>query len=151
MGPRRGPPTNFEENPTTLSGLQRLKAKMTRKNLADGDQIYKIFISMHYTCFLQIWREANEKWRSYEELCGHLTGISYISMLNPMTVCFWDICKSRQRIWIKVSWIFHSNATNPLTSNLQPVQICLRNYCHIFKMAVRPNNMIQKSGRSGTW
>ena len=33
--PRRGPPTNFEENPTTLSGLQRLKAKMTRKNLAD--------------------------------------------------------------------------------------------------------------------
>ena len=151
MGPRRGPPTNFEENPTTLSGLQRLKAKMTRKNLADGDQIYKIFISMHYTCFLQIWREANEKWRSYEELCGHLTGISYISMLNPMTVRFWDICKSRQRIWIKVSWIFHSNATNPLTSNLQPVQICLRNYCHISKMAVRPNNMIQKSGRSGTW
>ena len=33
---------------------------MTRKNLADGDQIYKIFVSMHDTCFLQIWRESNE-------------------------------------------------------------------------------------------
>ena len=51
-GPRRGPHTNFEENPTTLSGLQRLKAKMTRKNLADVDEIYKIFVSMYYTLFL---------------------------------------------------------------------------------------------------
>ena len=56
-----GPPTNFEENPTLLSGLQRLKAKTTRKNLADGDQIYKIFVSMYYTRFLKIWRESNEK------------------------------------------------------------------------------------------
>ena len=150
-GPRRGPPTNFEENPTTLSGLQRLKAKMTRKHLADGDQIYKIFVSMHYTCFMNIWRQSDEKFRSYEELCGQLTGISCILMLNPMTVCFSDIGKVRQRMWIKVSWIVHSNATNPLTSNLQPVQVCLRNYCHISKMAVRPYNMIQKAGRSGTW
>ena len=150
-GPRRGPPTNFEENPTTLRGLQRLKAKMTTKNLADGNQIYKIFVSMHYTCFLKIWRESNGKWRSYEELCRQLKGISYILMLNPMTVCFWDIGKFRQRMWIKVSWMFHSNATNPLTSNLQPVQVCLRNYCHISIMAVRPYNTIQKAGRSGTW
>ena len=64
---------------------------------------------------------------------------------------FLDIGKLRQRMWIKVSWIFHSNATNPLTSNLQPVQVCLRNYCHISKMAVRPYNTIQKAGRSGTW
>ena len=96
------------------------------------------FVSIHYTCFLKIWRESNGKWRSYEELCRQLKGISYILMLNPMTVCFWDIGKFRQRMWIKVSWIFHSNATNPLTSNLQPVQVCLRNYCHISKMAVRP-------------
>ena len=58
-GPRRGPPTNFEENPTTLSGLQRLKAKVTRKNLADVDEIYEIFVSMYYTRFLKIWRESN--------------------------------------------------------------------------------------------
>ena len=63
-GPRRGPPTNFEENPTTLSGLQRLKAKMTRKHLADGDQIYKIFVSMHYTCFMKIWRQSDENWEA---------------------------------------------------------------------------------------
>ena len=67
-------------------------------------------------------------------------------MLNPMTVCFLDIGNFRQKMWIKVSWIFHSNVTNPLTSNLQPVQVCLRNYCHISKMAVRPYNMIQKAG-----
>ena len=149
--PRRELPTNFEESPTILCGHQRLKAKMTRKNLADGAQIYKIFVSLHYTCFLKIWRESNGKWRSYEELCHQLTGISYISMLNLMTVCFWDFGKFSQRMWIKVSWIFHSNATNPLTSNLQPVQVCLRNHCHISKMAVWPCNMIQKAGRSGTW
>ena len=71
-GPRRGPPTNFEENPTTLRGLQRLKAKMTRKNLADVDEIYRLFVPMYYTRFLKIWRESNYKWESYKELCVHL-------------------------------------------------------------------------------
>ena len=52
--PRRGPPNNFEENLTTLSGLHRLKAKMTRKNLTDVDQIYRIFVSMYYTRFTKI-------------------------------------------------------------------------------------------------
>ena len=59
---------------------------MTRKNLADDDQIYKIFEPMYYSCYLKIWRESDEKFRSYEELCGQLMGISYILMLNPMTV-----------------------------------------------------------------
>ena len=58
-GPRKEAPTNFEENPTTLCGVQRLKAKMTRENLADVDKIYRIFVSMYYTRFLKIWRESN--------------------------------------------------------------------------------------------
>ena len=70
--PRRGPPTNFEENPTTLSGLHRLKAKMTRKNLTDVDQIYRIFVSMYYTRFTKIWRESKQQWERYKELCVHL-------------------------------------------------------------------------------
>ena len=41
---------------------------------------------MHYTCYLKILRESDEKFRSYEELCGQLMGISYILMFNPMTV-----------------------------------------------------------------
>ena len=61
---------------------------MTGKNLADGDQIYKIFVSMHYTCYLKVSRESDEQKGRYEELCGQLTGISYTLMLNPMTVCF---------------------------------------------------------------
>ena len=150
-GPRKGPPTNFEENPTNLSGLQRLKAKMAKKILADVDQIYQISVSVYYTRFLKMWRQSIEKLRSYDELCGQLTGISYIFILYSMTACFWDIGKVRQEMWIKVSWIFHNNATNSLTSNLQPVLVCLRNYCHIFEMAVRHFNVIHEASRSGTW
>ena len=39
---------------------------------------------------------------------------------------------------IKITWIFHSNATNPLTSNVSPVHVGLKNYCHILEMALRP-------------
>ena len=156
--PRRGPPTNFEENPTTLRGLQRLKAKLTRKNLTNVDQIYTIFVPMYHTRFLKIWRKSNKKWRSREELCGQLTGISCIIMLYSMAACFWDIGKIRQRTWTKVSWIFHSNVNNPLTSNLHPIYNLFKSAWKIIAISliwqcglIKCNTIAQKASHSGTW
>ena len=66
---------------------------------------------MFTTGFLTIWRGFNEKYRSWKELRGQVTDNSGILMLYLMAACFWTEGYVRQRMWIKVTWIFRMNIT----------------------------------------